>query len=439
MFGMLPRHVRDASRFSTKRRKHGVQAMSRAQAHFQAFWVVSGTRCAGHIRDKLRPRQAVLGMYPDFQAFLDSFWDIVCRPCPGRVLARPCPGRSLIFKYFKIVSGSRCAGHVQDTFEPWRGWSLIFRHFKAIFGHSVQAMSGTRPDRGHVRDVSWPRQGRRLIFRHFFAISGSRCAGHLQDTTGTFPEFLVFFGSFWNTVCKQCSGCVWATTGMQPGFQAFLGNFWDTMCRPCLGRFRATPRTQPNFQAFSGMFLGIVCRLGPRRSLIFSFWARYTGHVRDALWPGHVRDASWPGQGRNLIFRQFRAVFGHNVPALSGTSPSQGCRLIFRHVYAIFGTRCAGQVRDVSWPRSCLGRVRDATKFSGISGKFLGTVCKPHPGCVLVAVGTQPDFQAFVGCAGNVRDVVRATAGIQPNFQALVGNFWDMVCKPCPGCGRAAA
>ncbi|CAA3008306.1 Hypothetical predicted protein [Olea europaea subsp. europaea] len=103
MFRTLPSHVRDASRFSTKSRKHGVQAMSRAQARSQAFWAVSGTWCAmswirqgrrlifrhlcavfGHFVLAMSGMLPVAaGMQPDFQSFLGSFWVTVSRPCPG--------------------------------------------------------------------------------------------------------------------------------------------------------------------------------------------------------------------------------------------------------------------------------------------------------------------------------------------------------------------
>ncbi|CAA3001843.1 Hypothetical predicted protein [Olea europaea subsp. europaea] len=49
LFGTLPNLVRDSTRFSIKRRKHGVQAV--------------------------------------LKVFQDSFWVMVYRPCPGRVLA----------------------------------------------------------------------------------------------------------------------------------------------------------------------------------------------------------------------------------------------------------------------------------------------------------------------------------------------------------------
>ncbi|CAA2955338.1 Hypothetical predicted protein [Olea europaea subsp. europaea] len=429
MFGMLPNHVRDASRFSTKRRKHGVQAMSRAQAHFQEFWVVSGTRCSGHIRDKLRPRQAMsgtrpgqVGTQPDFQAFLGSlwarcagqvqdaswrqqrcrlifrhfkavFWDSVCRPSLGHVMAtirtqpdfqaisRPCPGRSLIFKYFKVVSGSRCAGHVQDAFEPWRGWSLIFRNFRAIFGHSVQAISETRPDRGHgVKAVS----------------KSSRDGASFSGISRPRPERLL------------------ATVGVQLDFQAFVGNLW------------ATSGTPP-------------CR----------------------------------SRGHCLIFRHLKAILGYGVQAMFGTRPGcghvrdaswprQGWRLIFRHFFAVSRSRCAGHLQDATGT---------LPEFLVFFGSFWNTVCKQCSGCIWATTGMQPGFQAFLGhvrdvsglrscqghvrttagmeldfqvipssfwgwCAGHVRDAswpgnVRDVATMQPDFQAFLGNFLDTVCWPC--------
>ncbi|CAA2954920.1 Hypothetical predicted protein [Olea europaea subsp. europaea] len=128
----------------------------------------------------------------------------------------------------------------------------------------------------------------------------------------------------------------------------------------------------------------------------------------------------------------------------------------------------------------------DAVRFLGISWKFLGLSVqamfrmphgqgrdvswpRPYPGHVLAAVGTQPNFQAMFGThhgyvSGNFgqflgHDVqamsrmrqgriltfkqcpglVGATVGMQHDFQVLLGNFWDMVCKPCPRRGRDAA
>ncbi|CAA2966823.1 Hypothetical predicted protein [Olea europaea subsp. europaea] len=130
-------------------------------------------------------------------------------------------------------------------------------------GPDIQAMSGTH--HGHGRDgacfsgISWQflglgvqamsrmRQGclrtvrpcsERVMamagmesdFQAILCSFGTRCAVHIQDATGTHPDFHVFLGSFWSTVCKQCSGRVWAAVGMQPSFQAFLGGFWDMVC-----------------------------------------------------------------------------------------------------------------------------------------------------------------------------------------------------------------
>ncbi|CAA2954924.1 Hypothetical predicted protein [Olea europaea subsp. europaea] len=113
------------------------------QPDFQAFLGSLWARCAGHVRDaSYREKDAAL-----FSSISRQFVGTICRQYSGRFLATPCPGWSLIFRHFKVVSGSRCAGHVQDASEPCLGWSLIFRHFKAVFGHNVHAMSGMRPDR----------------------------------------------------------------------------------------------------------------------------------------------------------------------------------------------------------------------------------------------------------------------------------------------------
>ncbi|CAA3001829.1 Hypothetical predicted protein [Olea europaea subsp. europaea] len=81
--------------------------------------------------------------------------------------------------------------------------------------------------------------------------------------------------------------------------------------------------------------------------------------------------------------------------------PQQGCSLISRHFYAVFGTRCVGHV--------------------------------------LAAIGTQPDFLAFLGSVWVVEWYVWAVAGMQLDFQAFLGYFWDIVCKPRPRRIRDAA
>ncbi|CAA2955397.1 Hypothetical predicted protein [Olea europaea subsp. europaea] len=249
MFGTLPGHVRDTNRFSTKRRKHGVHAMSGAQVRSQAFWAVFGTRCAGHIRDKSWPRQSL--------------------------------GHGV-----QAMSRTRLSyGHVRDT---------------AATQTDFQALLGTVC--GHVRNASWLRQGRNLISRQFVGTVCRQCSGrfsampcpgrilaaagmqtdfqaflgsflgNVQATAGAQPDFHVFLGNFWEVVCRPCPGCVWAAAGTQPDFQvvsrtwcaghvqdavgtqpdfqAFLDSFWDTMYKQCSGRVQATAGTQPDFQAF---------------------------------------------------------------------------------------------------------------------------------------------------------------------------------------------
>ncbi|CAA2960452.1 Hypothetical predicted protein, partial [Olea europaea subsp. europaea] len=67
----------------------------------------------------------------------------------------------------------------------------------------------------------------------FQAISGAQCTDHVQDATGTYPNFHVFLRIFLDTVCRQCSGRVEATARIQPDFQTFVGSFWDTVYKPC--------------------------------------------------------------------------------------------------------------------------------------------------------------------------------------------------------------
>ncbi|CAA3008305.1 Hypothetical predicted protein [Olea europaea subsp. europaea] len=295
-----------------------------------------------------------LGTQEDFQPNEGS---TVRRPCQGRMhTPKPCPEHNLIFRHFKVVSGSRCAGHVEDASEPWRGWSLIFRHFRAIFGHSVQAMSGMRPDCSYVRDVSWPQQGWRLIFRHIFAISGTWCAGHLQDATWTYPDFQAMFGSrlgrdrdraWFPDISRQCPGRVGTAARMQPDFQAFLGSFWDTMCKPCLGRVLAAVGTQLDFLAFLNNFWDFMCRPCPR-----------------------------------------------HVMATTGMETD------FQAFFAVSGTRCAGHLQDATgtYPnfQAVFGTHRAAagmqSNFQTFLGSFWDTVCMPCSGHVLAAAGTQLDF-----------------------------------------------
>ncbi|CAA2955335.1 Hypothetical predicted protein [Olea europaea subsp. europaea] len=102
--------------------------------------------------------------------------------------------------------------------------------------------------------------GTETDFQAFFVVSGIRCTSHLQDTTGTYPDFQ-------------------DATGIRSDFHVFLDNFLDTMCRQCLGRNRTAAGMQPDFQTFLG----------------------------------HIQDASGPWQGQSLIFKHFWGDFGYGV------------------------------------------------------------------------------------------------------------------------------
>ncbi|CAA2954913.1 Hypothetical predicted protein [Olea europaea subsp. europaea] len=299
------------------------------------FQVISGSfwgRCIGHVQDASWPE-----MQPDFQAFLGNFWDLVCRPSPGRVMAtaethsnfqaflgrfwvigfsvwgicrqfvgttyRPCPGRVLaatgtqpdfhafLGKFWDSVC-SPCPGRIMAT----AGTKL---DFKAILGSLWDTVC--RPCPGYDRD----------------AISGTRCASHVQNAVGTHPDFHVFLHNNLDTIYRQCSGRVEATAWMQPDFQAFVGSFWDTVCRPCPGHVMDTVRRQWVFKIkyrsyrtlqavcghgmqghkhipkHSGQFLGhgvmpysgkVIATTGTQphfQAFFDSFWALCSGHVRD--------------------------------------------------------------------------------------------------------------------------------------------------------------
>ncbi|CAA2954914.1 Hypothetical predicted protein [Olea europaea subsp. europaea] len=320
-----------------------VLAATETQPIFRHFYAVCGHGVYAMSGTRLdRDRDAAL-----FSSISRQSVGMACRQCSG------CFPATLGTKAdFQPNEGSmavheiRCAGHVQVA----AGTQPNFQAFLGTFGHDVQAMSGMRPGHGHVREASWPQQGWRLIFRHIFAVSGTRCVGHLQDATGTYLEFQdaigihsdfhVFLVNFLDTMCRQCLGRIRAAAGMQSDFQTFLGNVQDAsgqlqgcslIFRPYPRRVMATTGMETNFQAFFFSFWDTVffghgiqamsgmppgrAGMGPDfKAFLESFWARCAGHVRDA---------SWPGQGRSLIFRQFLAVFGHDVPAMSGTPPGQ--------------------------------------------------------------------------------------------------------------------
>ncbi|CAA3008313.1 Hypothetical predicted protein [Olea europaea subsp. europaea] len=365
-----------------------------------------------------------------FLGIFQQFLGTVCRPCPGR---------SLIFKYFKVVSGSRCAGHVQDAFEPWRGWSLIFRHFRAVFGHSVQAMSGTRPDHGHVQvaagtqpdfqtflgsfwdtlDASWLQQGHSLTFRYFMAIFGQS----VHAVSGMRPGCGIY-GQLLGIVCSPCPGRVLSRQG-QPDFHSYIGNFWVTVCKPCPGCHRDISL----FSCISTQFsrarcAGIVLDAsGPRQFLEHGVQAMFGMRL------GHDRDAAWFPS----ISRQF---LGHDVQAMSRLL--QGYILIFTYFYTISWTRCVGHVQDAFEPwqgqslifRSpCAGHVKDALgpqqgrslifrKLWLVSGDGEQAMSRTPPG----QVGMQPDIQAFLGISRQFLGL-----GAQAKFGTRHGHDRDAV------------
>ncbi|CAA3000083.1 Hypothetical predicted protein [Olea europaea subsp. europaea] len=124
---------------------------------------------------------AMAGIWPDFKSFLGSFWDTVCRLCPGsdrdavgfqaflgscwNMAYRPYSGYVLgmaeMQPNFQAFLGSlwaRCIGHVQDAAilsgisgtrctGHVRAMAGTQVDFQAVCGHGVQAKSGTHP--GH--------------------------------------------------------------------------------------------------------------------------------------------------------------------------------------------------------------------------------------------------------------------------------------------------
>ncbi|CAA3016151.1 Hypothetical predicted protein [Olea europaea subsp. europaea] len=151
MFGTRLGHGRDAARFL------GI---------FGQFLGTLCQRCLGYVL-------GTTGMQPDFQAFLRSFWDIVCRPYPGR---RTQPD------FFDI--SRKLLGHGEQDMSRTQ---LDFQAFLYSFWDTmckpcsgcVHATASMQPDfqaflgsflawcAGHVRDASGAREGCSLISRHF--------------------------------------------------------------------------------------------------------------------------------------------------------------------------------------------------------------------------------------------------------------------------------
>ncbi|CAA2954922.1 Hypothetical predicted protein [Olea europaea subsp. europaea] len=199
-----------------------------------------------------------VGTQPDFQAFLGNFWDLLCRPSPGRVMAT--------------------AG-IQSNFQS-----------------GLAPVHGSGDDDDEEKAVSW-----------------MQCAGHDQDAIGTQLDF-----KFLDTVYRPRPGCLLATVGTQPDFQAFvgmvmfgtrlgrgrdavwfssiskqfLGNGVEAMSRmlPCPGRVPAMIGMEPDFQAFQGNIQDTERTPPDFQAFMGSFGALCAGQVRDASYRG--RDAA---------------------------------------------------------------------------------------------------------------------------------------------------
>ncbi|CAA3011490.1 Hypothetical predicted protein [Olea europaea subsp. europaea] len=145
------------------------------QPYFQAFLGNLWAQYASNVRDASRPRYGRKYIFHQMKE---------AQSCQGRV--RATAGMELDFQVIlvqgsgdgddeeKVVSGTRCAGHDRDALGQREGHILIFRHFWQVFGHDVQATSGTPRSRGRdtvrfsgicrqfVGTVCRPRSGRVL-------------------------------------------------------------------------------------------------------------------------------------------------------------------------------------------------------------------------------------------------------------------------------------
>ncbi|CAA2966820.1 Hypothetical predicted protein [Olea europaea subsp. europaea] len=130
--------------------------------------------------------------------------------------------------------------------------------------------------------------------------------------------------------------------------------------------------------------------------------ARCAGHFRGArMFPG-ILGSFWdtvctPNSGQ--------------VMAMEGTQPD------FQAFFDSFWALCPGHVQDASWTRTHPSYDRDGAYFSGISGQFLGTVCRPCN--VQDVAGMQPDFHVFLGSFCSVQAMFGTRLGrrgMQPDF-----------------------
>ncbi|CAA3008314.1 Hypothetical predicted protein [Olea europaea subsp. europaea] len=117
-------------------------------------------------------------------------------------------------------------------------------------------------------------------------------------------------------------------------------------------------------------------------------------------------------QGCRLIFRHLWAVFGHYVLAMSGML------LVATGTQLDFQSFIGSNVREAS------GLLQGCSLISRHLWVVSGT--RPHPGCNRATAGSQPDFQAFLRSfwARSCQRCVRATAGMELDFQVISGSFW---------------
>ncbi|CAA3000160.1 Hypothetical predicted protein [Olea europaea subsp. europaea] len=245
------------------------------------------------------------------------------------------------------------------------------------------------------------------------------CPGCVLATEGMKLDFHEFLRSLWDTVCKPCRG-TWSD------FQAFLGSFCDTVCRPCPRHVLATKGTQVDFQAHKG---GAMCRLCQRRMYVPRHFGKqpdfqaFLGTIlakagTQVNFQAHEGSTVYrPCQRSRYVSRHFGQFLGHGVQAMFGDASWlwQESSLIFRYFWDIVCRLCPGR-----------GHVQ-AT--ASISGQFLGTICRPCRGWVLVPARTQPDFQAFLGSFWDT--VCRPSPWTRPDFQAVFGTrcaglVWDV-------------
>ncbi|CAA2955330.1 Hypothetical predicted protein [Olea europaea subsp. europaea] len=156
---------------------------------------------------------------------------------------------------------------------------------------------------------------------------------------------------------------------------------------------------------------------------------------------GQIRDKSWPRKGRSLIFNHFLTIFRHSVQAMFGTHPGRDRNVT--SFLSIFRQFLGHGVQAMF--RTHLSHDRDGARFSGhvrdssVSRQGYNLISM-HFYAVSRARCAGHVLAAFVGtmfrpCPGRVL----AEVGTHPDFQAFLDNFWDSMCRPCSGRVMATA